>query len=406
MQISIQKKMNKTEIKQNVIDIELIDGSIAKIKDTEDYKALKSDGYNFFFSKKDGYFARWGKSTDYSKKVESTDFKIQFFSLWTNIWKENFNMKEFFADLDTDGSFEVTAVEIVDWEISELCDANCSFCYKSNVAYSGKNISFENFKETFKKLPPSVTTIAYGIGTISLCPDLFKILNYTREHGIIPTITINGFATNEELDKLSSVVGACAVSIYNKNKSYDCIKRLTDNGLEQCNIHALICEETYNKTLEILNDIKTDSRLSKLRAIVMLSLKEKGRSIGKYHKLSQEKFDVLFKFAIDNNIGFGFDSCSAAKALNFVDRYPEYDYMRTYIEPCEAGGKYSSYLNVNSDYFPCSFSEGHDEWKTGLSVLNCENFMKDIWFNEKTRKFGEGVKKCRECNIGCSIYDV
>ena len=170
--------MNKTEIKQNVIDIELIDGSIAKIKDTEDYKALKSDGYNFFFSKKDGYFARWGKSTDYSKKVESTDFKIQFFSLWTNIWKENFNMKEFFADLDTDGSFEVTAVEIVDWEISELCDANCSFCYKSNVAYSGKNISFENFKETFKKLPPSVTTIAYGIGTISLCPDLFDILNW------------------------------------------------------------------------------------------------------------------------------------------------------------------------------------------------------------------------------------
>ena len=82
-----------------------------------------------------------------------------------------------------------------------------------------KNISFENFKETFKKLPPSVTTIAYGIGTISLCPDLFDILNYTRSHGIIPTITINGFATNEELDKLSSVVGACAVSIYNKNKS-------------------------------------------------------------------------------------------------------------------------------------------------------------------------------------------
>ena len=397
--------MKKTEINQ----IELIDGSIAKIKDTKEYKALKSDGYNFFFNKKDGFFIRWGKSSDYSKKLDEKqdlDFKMKFFSLWSNIWKEKFNLKEFIADLDTDGSFDVTAVEIVDWEISELCDANCGFCYKSNVSYNGKNISFENFKKTFKKLPLSVTTIAYGIGSISLCPDLFDILNYTRSHGIIPTITINGFATNEELDKLSSVVGACAVSIYNKNKSYDCIKRLTDNGLEQCNIHALICEETYEKTLEILNDIKTDSRLSKLRAIVMLSLKEKGRSIGKYHKLSQEKFDTLFKFAIDNNIGFGFDSCSAAKAFSFIDRHPEYDYMRTYIEPCEAGGKYSSYLNVNSDYFPCSFSEGQNEWKTGLSVSKCENFMKEIWFNEKTRKFGDGVKKCRECNIGCSIYDV
>lgn len=397
--------MKKTEINQ----IELIDGSIAKIKDTKEYKALKSDGYNFFFNKKDGFFIRWGKFSDYSKKLDekqNLDFKMKFFSLWSNIWKEKFNIKEFIVDLDTDGSFDVTAVEIVDWEISELCDANCGFCYKSNVSYNGRNISFDNFKKTFKKLPLSVTTIAYGIGSISLCPDLFDILNYTRSHGIIPTITINGFATNEELDKLSSVVGACAVSIYNKNKSYDCIKRLTDNGLEQCNIHALICEETYEKTLEILNDIKTDSRLSKLRAIIMLSLKEKGRSIGKYHKLSQEKFDTLFKFAIDNNIGFGFDSCSAAKAFSFIDRHPEYDYMRTYIEPCEAGGKYSSYLNVNSDYFPCSFSEGQNEWKTGLSVSKCENFMKEIWFNEKTRKFGDGVKKCRECNIGCSIYDV
>ena len=52
--------MKKTEINQ----IELIDGSIAKIKDTKEYKALKSEGYNFFFNKKDGFFIRWGKSSD------------------------------------------------------------------------------------------------------------------------------------------------------------------------------------------------------------------------------------------------------------------------------------------------------------------------------------------------------
>jgi hypothetical protein len=384
--------------------IKLINGDVAIILDSNNYKALKSKEYNFFFDKKTGYFVRWGFGNEQPEKI--TNKEIELYVLWCNIWGEKFDFKQFLSDLKTDGSFENTAVEIVDWEISELCDANCGFCYKSNVNYKGKNISFDDFKKTFEKLPASVTTIAYGIGSVSLCPDLFKILNYTRNHGIIPTITINGFATNDELDKLSKVVGACAVSVYDKNRSYDCIKRLTDNGLEQCNIHALICEETYEKTLEILNDIKTDSRLSKLRAIIMLSLKEKGRSIGKYHKLSQEKFDTLFKFAIDNNIGFGFDSCSAAKALDFVNRFPEYNYMKTYIEPCEAGGKYSSYINVNSDYFPCSFAEGHNDWKTGLSVSNCEDFMKDIWFNEKNRKFGEGVKKCRECNIGCSIYDV
>jgi len=409
--------MKKTETEYKLSTIELIDGSTAEIKDSKKIKALKSYDYNFIFNKETGFFVRFGKCEDYSKftikttdltksKIDDLAFKRTLYIQWCAIWKTKFDFKEFLADLETDGSFENTAVEIVDWEISERCDANCSFCYKSNVATSGNNISFEDFKKTFKKLPPSVTTIAYGIGSISLCPDLFKILNYTKDNGICPTITINGFATDEELEKLSKVVSACAVSVYNKNKSYDCIKKLTDHGLEQCNIHALICEETYEKTLEILNDIKTDSRLSKLRAIVMLSLKEKGRSVGKYHILSQEKFDILFQFAVDNNIGFGFDSCSAAKAFSFINRNPQYEYMRTYIEPCESGGKYSSYINSKSEYFPCSFSEGQGDWKTGLSVSMCKNFMPDIWFNQKTKKFGDEVKRCRECNIGCSIFDV
>lgn len=386
--------------------IELFDGTIAIVRDTDNYKALKSKDYNFFFNKKDGYFVRWGKG-DYSVVVDNiTKQEMDLFILWSSIWKEKFNIKEFVADLKTDGSFENTTVEIVDWEISERCNMGCGFCYKSNVAYEGKNLSFEDFKKTFAKLPITVTTIAFGIGSISLCPDLWKILNYTRENGIIPTITINGDATDEDLDKLAGVVGACAVSVYNKEKSYDCIKGLTDRGLVQSNIHFMISEETYEMALEVLNDIKTDSRLSNLRALVMLSLKEKGRSIGRYHQLSQEKFDNLFKFAIDNGIGCGFDSCSAAKAFNFIDKNPQYDYMRTYIEPCEAGGKYSSYLNVNCDYFPCSFAEGNGDWKTGLSVSNCTDFMKDIWFNDKTHKFGNEVVKCRKCNIGCPIYEI
>jgi hypothetical protein len=174
------------------------------------------------------------------------------------------------------GSFIATTPEIVDWEISELCDMGCSFCYKANTCNNGKNISFDDFKKTFHKLPSSVTTIAFGIGSISLCPDLWKILNYTRKNGIIPTITINGDATEDDLDKLANVCGAVAVSIYDKEKSYNCVKGLTDRGLEQCNIHFMISEETYDTCLEVLSDMKTDPRLSKMRALVMLSLKEKG----------------------------------------------------------------------------------------------------------------------------------
>lgn len=385
--------------------LELFDGSIATIKDTENYKALRSEYYNFFFNKKDGFFVRWGKG-DYSALPEKiTKQEVELYSLWSNIWREKIDIRKFVADLGTDGSLTNTAPEILDWEISECCDKYCSFCYKSNII-RGKNLLFEDFKKAFHKLPTTITTIAYGIGSISLCPDLWKILNYTRAHDIIPTITINGDATESDLDNLAKTVGACAVSVLgDKQDSYNCIQGLTDRGLEQCNIHAVICEETYDRTLEIISDIKTDPRLSKLRALVMLSIKEKGRSVGKFNKLSQEKFDNLFKLAIEKSIGVGCDSCGAAKTFNFINKNKQYEYMRGFIEPCCAG-KYSSYLNIDLNYMPCSFAEGCGEWEDGLSILDCKDFMKDIWFHEKVRRFSDDVTKCRHSNIGCPIYDV
>jgi MoaA/NifB/PqqE/SkfB family radical SAM enzyme len=388
---------------EKISTLELFDGSLATIKDTESYKVLRSENYNFFFNKKDGFFVRWGKGDDV-KTNKATKQEIEIYTIWCTVWQEKFDINQFLSDLKTDGSLENTAPEILDWEISEKCDMGCTFCYKSNVAFKGKNISFEDFKETFHKLPQSITTIAFGIGSIHLFPELWDILTYTREHGVIPTITINGVASESDLDKLAKLCGAVAVSVYDKEKSYNCVKGLTDRGLQQTNIHFMISEETYDKALEVLSDIKTDPRLEKLRALVMLSLKEKGRSVGKFHSLSQEKFDTLFQYAIDNEIGCGFDSCSAAKAFNFINKNSKYEYMRQYIEPCEAGGVYSAYINVNSEYFPCSFSEGEGDWNIGLKIEN--DFMKDIWFNEKTKKFAESVKKCRKCNVGCSIFEV
>lgn len=41
-------------------DIELINGDVAIIFDNDEFKALKSNKYNFLFNKKDGFFVRWG----------------------------------------------------------------------------------------------------------------------------------------------------------------------------------------------------------------------------------------------------------------------------------------------------------------------------------------------------------
>jgi hypothetical protein len=42
------------------------------ITHTDDWKLYRSDGYNYDFNKKDGYFKRWGKTEDDDPQVGSS----------------------------------------------------------------------------------------------------------------------------------------------------------------------------------------------------------------------------------------------------------------------------------------------------------------------------------------------
>ena len=235
-------------------------------------------------------------------------------------------------------------------------------------------------------------------------PDLWKMMDYCREKGIIPNITVAEI-TDETADKLVEKCGAVAVSRYeDKNICYDTVQKLTDRGLEQVNIHCMIAEETFNNAWETLQDRLTDSRLEKLKAIVFLSLKKKGR--GKtFTPLAQDKFKKIVDFAMENNIGIGFDSCSAYKYLQSVKDHPEYKFFEMFSEPCESSA-FSIYCNTKGEFFPCSFSED-GEFGEGLDVVNCDDFMKDIWNHPKTVAFRKNLLntasknelKCRECPL-------
>jgi len=355
--------------------IKMFDDSFGLIVEDEKIKSLVHPKYNYRFRKSDGLFVRWGET------------------------KED------------DGDMTLGLPEICDMEISEVCEGvpgigPCSFCYKSNTGNKGDMMSFETFKTIFHKLPPTITQIAFGVGTLRRHPEMWDMFKYCREHGVTPNLTINGDVDDQEFDKIAEYCGACAVSIYDKNLSYDAVKKLTDRGMTQVNIHYMISSETYDGALEIMRDRLTDPRLEKLNAIVLLSLKPKGRAIkNNFTKLSQEKFNNLVNFAMDNNIGVGFDSCGAQIFLKSVKDRDNYKQLETFAEPCESS-LFSSYIDCRGDFFPCSFAEGEGEWKEGISVLNCKDFLNDIWYHEKTNKFKNNVMKCRNCKISCSIYDL
>jgi hypothetical protein len=392
---------------------ELIDGSFGTLIETKDLKAFKSENYNFLFIKKDGQFFRWGNGKDLELPEKADGRHFELYNIWKFLWKDKCEgFKDFVKNLETDGDLKYGLPEILDLEIAEICDGipgigPCKFCYKSNTGFKGENMSFEKFKEIFDKLPNTITQIAFGCGTLRKHPEMWDMFKYCRENDVVPNLTVNGDVDKEEFDKIAEYARSCAVSIYDKDISYNAIKELTDRGMTQINIHYMISEETYEKAFELMDDIKTDPRLEKLGALVLLNLKPKGRAVkNNFNKLSQEKFDKLFKYGLDNKISLGFDSCGAAKVTNFMNsNSPKYDFMKNYIEPCESG-TYSTYINVKGNFFPCSFSEGEGEWKEGIDVSKVKDFIKDVWFNEKTKEFTKKVHNCRECNIGCPIFDV
>jgi radical SAM protein with 4Fe4S-binding SPASM domain len=328
---------------------------------------LTSPGHNYMFNCKSGFFVRWGGAYDDNPE-------------WG--WPE-----------------------LADIEVTTKCANGCPFCYKGNTA-EGKNMTLETFKRLFEKLPKTIRQIAFGAdahGTSN--PDLIPILEYCRNNDInyvIPNITVADI-TDEMAEKLVGLCGAVAVSRYkNKNICYDSIKRLADRGLKQTNMHIMLSQQTYDWVLDTFRDIGTDERLKGLNATVLLSLKKKGRGASGFTPVCQESYSYLVRYALEHNVKIGFDSCGAPHFLRAVKGSPHYTSYEMMTEPCE-GGLFSMYVDVDCNFFPCSFMSGEAGWKEGIPILEAEHFMRDVWHDPRTEEWREKLianideNKCRNC---------
>lgn len=349
-------------------------------------KRLISPEYNYFFNTKTGEFARWGRTLEDDPKVGM--------------------------------------LEIFDLEVSEVCNGipspgaevatPCAHCYKSNTKV-GRNMSFETFKGIFDKLPVSLTQIAFGIGDMDANPELRRMFEYCRENdhnpGVVPNLTINGWGlTDEWADYLVKTLGGIAVSRYdNKDVCYDAVKKMTDRGMPQVNIHQVIANENLDKCYELIDDVKNDPRLSKLKAIVFLTLKPKGKR-NKWTTIKDvNKYRALVTYAMDNDVGIGFDSCSAPTFLAAMKDHPKFNLLSQLSESCESD-RFSGYANVEGIWSHCSFTEGLPNWGT-VDLKNIDDFDKDVWNSPEVVKF-RGCLTCQNnSHIAnevylCPVYDL
>jgi MoaA/NifB/PqqE/SkfB family radical SAM enzyme len=328
-------------------------------------KKVRTENYNYNFDNVTGEFARWGKN---------------------------------FAD---NAEYSPIGPEIADIEITTICTNGCKHCYKGNTA-NGKYMSFETFKKLLDKLPENVGQIAFGADhNLMNNPDIWKIMEYTRTKGIVPNITCADI-DNIVADNLAKYCGAVAISRYaDKNICYNSVKKLTDRGMKQVNIHQLASLETQEQIIETMNDTIDDERLKGLNAIVLLSLKKKGRGTS-YNRLPDKEFEHIINFAITHKISVGMDSCSCNKFLDMFKDHEGYKVFEMSADPCESG-LFSSYFDVEGKFFPCSFSCDNEGWKEGIDVIGCNDFITDVWNNERVIEFR---KKLIANKRSCPFYEI
>ena len=335
------------------------------MNETEKIKQVASNNYNYHFDKVSGKFARWGKS--YSDNPE-------------------------FAP----------APEILDIEVTTICNHGCAFCYKSNTQ-SGRNMSFKMFKTIIDKFPKMLTQIAFGADASATSnSELFKMMWYAREKGFIPNITVADISETTA-NKLSSICGAVAVSRYKDSEvCYNSIKLLKDAGLDQVNIHILVSLETLGWIYETFEDY-LNGKIPGLNAIVLLGLKQKGRG-EHFNRLDQKSYDSIINFALKYNIPIGADSCSGPKLINAVKERDDFKQIYDMVDPCEST-LFSWYVDVDGYGYPCSFTPGTNGWKHGINMLKVDNFTNDVWNNIRTINFRQGLilnkdhNNCRQCPI-------
>ncbi len=333
-------------------------------------KRVRSKHYNYDFSKLTGKFRRWGKT------------------------------------LEDDPVWAPVGPEILDVEISTVCSQGCQFCYKSNTG-RGYNMSLETFKQVLGKMPSTLTQIALGIGDLDANPDLWAIMQHSRDEGVIPNITINGSRMEpQDYDRLAKLCGAVAVSRYSPDVCYAAVEQLSTRGLEQVNIHQLLAEETFQDCLQTIRDAapgpNQDARLRGLRSIVFLALKPIGRGTSMMPLRSVEQYRELVEAALDAQVGFGFDSCSAPMFLAAIEGHPRYDEFLQLAEPCEST-LFSLYVDAKAVAHPCSFLEATG---LGVNILQADDFVRDVWQAPVLVKWREGLLKtaqgglvdgCRQC---------
>jgi radical SAM protein with 4Fe4S-binding SPASM domain len=72
------------------------------------------------------------------------------------------------------------------------------------------------------------------------------------------------------------------------------------------------------------------------------------------------------------------------------------------IEECEST-KFSIFVDVKGEVFPCSFMAKELGWETGIDLTDekYKNYMTQVWNHPRLLEWRQQAMMCRDCNGKC-----
>jgi len=281
---------------------------------------------------------------------------------------------------------------MMDVGIMGHCKNNCEFCYQG--AKPQANMTLENFKRLVDEAKDETMQFALGgRGDPNLHKNFREIIEYCRENNIVPNYTTSGNGLTDEQVEISKMCGAVAVSAYDREFTYDAIRKLMDAGIKT-NIHFMFSKYSWHDIFNLLIGVdiwhgKVD--LDRLNAVIFLLFKPQGRAVN----LKWEPLQCYYNWFIqylrmaNGRVKFklGMDSCLVNKVQQ-VDKLTAVE--EVFMDTCE-GGRMSMYVTPDMKLSPCSFG-ATNKWAYPLI-----NSIKDVWDN------GDAFQRFRGCLEKCPI---
>jgi MoaA/NifB/PqqE/SkfB family radical SAM enzyme len=288
------------------------------------------------------------------------------------------------------------------------CNLRCEMCgfwkRKPKREFDTREIFkvIDNFAEIGTK------AISFSGGEPLLRKDIFNMIKYSKERGMITHLATNGTLVNEEvakklfdleIDAISISLDGATPEIHDDIRGVRGSFEKTVTGLK--NLSDIF---KYTETSIDVTVLFSEHNFPEIHKIVKLANGIGIKSVGltPLHNLLNEapganriKAEKIAK-AVD-------DIISIKKENGIIDNSTEYlEQIKKYFEgadltsPCSAGVT-TCVFDCYGDIFPCY---GHFEM--GKKVANTKNVdLKELWFSKEYDELRKSLFKCKKCIWNC-----